>query len=166
MYRCRLTRAGSGLLGLAATSASSVSLAPGLCIGADVLEGGSVAVVEVNTGELTTVFGGDALHVDVTLALLGALSIVLVFVSEQDLSTSKCRANAKEILSKTHVSARAVQLAVVLSVEVNNIHSTAAVVLNDLVRGVVGTTTDNPSLVTRLVILDTDGVLAHVPSNV
>lgn len=69
----RLTRAGTGLLRLAATGTAVVHLALGLRVGADILEGSSVLVVGVDTGELTTIFGGDTLHVDVALALLGAL---------------------------------------------------------------------------------------------
>lgn len=69
------------------------------------------------------VTGRDTLDVDVTLALLGA------------------------------VAARAVQLAVVLDVEVDDVHSTAAIVLDDLVRGVEGATADDPGLLTGLVVL-------------
>ena len=58
---------------LAATSTASVHLALGLRISTDVLECGSVLVVAVDTSELATVDSGDALDVNVTGALLGAL---------------------------------------------------------------------------------------------
>lgn len=73
LWKIELTRADTGLLGLAATGASSVHLAASLGVGADVLEGSSVAVVGVDAGELTAVLGGGALDVDVALALLAAL---------------------------------------------------------------------------------------------
>lgn len=72
-----------------------------LRVGADVLESSSVAVVGVDTSELTTADSGDALDVDVALALLGA------------------------------VSAGAVELAVVVDVEIDDVDGTAAVVLDD-----------------------------------
>ena len=62
----------------------------------------------------------------------------------------------------TYVSAGPVELAVVLDVEVDNIDSTAAVVLDDLVRAVVGTTTNDPGLRASLVVLDGKSVLANV----
>lgn len=71
--RISLTRAGTGLLGLTATSATSVHLALGLRIRADILERSSVPVVAVDTSQLTTVDRGHALDVDVALTLLRAL---------------------------------------------------------------------------------------------
>ena len=62
----------------------------------------------------------------------------------------------------TDISAGPVELAVVLNVEVDDIDGTAAVVLDDLVRAVVSTTTDDPSLRTGLVILDREGILADI----
>ena len=70
-----LARAGTGLLRLAATSAASVHLALGLRVGANVLEGSSVTVVAVDTGQLASFDGSDTLNVDVTLALGRALFI-------------------------------------------------------------------------------------------
>lgn len=63
---------------------------------------------------------------------------------------------------ETHVSARAVKLAVILNVEVDDVDGAAAVVLNHLVAGVVGTTAYDPRLLPSLVVLDADGVLADV----
>lgn len=57
------------------------------------------------------------------------------------------------------VTAGAVDLAVVVGVEVDNVDVAAAIVLDDLVAGVVRATADN---VGRAVTLDGDGVLAHV----
>lgn len=69
-----------------------------------------------------------------------------------------------ETVSKnsTHVAARSVELAVVLNVVVDDVDGTAAVVLNDLIRGVVGTTANDPGLLSGLVVLDGDGILADV----
>jgi len=61
-----------------------------------------------------------------------------------------------------YVSARPVELAVVLDVEVDDVDGSAAVVLDDLVRSMVGTTTDDPSVLTSLVVLDGECVLANV----
>jgi hypothetical protein len=69
-----LTGAGTSLDRLAATSAASVHLALDLCVGANILESCSIAVVGVDAGEFATVNGGNALDVDVTLALRGAVS--------------------------------------------------------------------------------------------
>lgn len=62
----------------------------------------------------------------------------------------------------TYVAARAVQLAVVLNVVVDDVDSTASVVLDYLIRSVVGTTADDPGLSSGLVVLDRDGILADV----
>lgn len=129
--RC-LTRADSGLLRLTATSAASVHLALGLGIRADVLEGRSVTVVGVDACEFATVDRGDALNVDVALALLGA------------------------------VSAGAVQLSIVLDVEVDDVHRTTAVMLDNLIRSVVRTTTNDPRLVASDILLDGDGILTDI----
>jgi hypothetical protein len=71
--RTSLAGAGTSLLGLAATSATSVHLALNLRISTDVLECSSVLEVAVDTSKFTTVDSGDTLDVDVTRALLGAL---------------------------------------------------------------------------------------------
>ena len=52
---------------------------------------------------------------------------------------------------RTYVSARAVDLAVVLGVVIYNIHGTATIMLADRVLGMVCTTTDNPLLLGRFV---------------
>jgi hypothetical protein len=57
------------------------------------------------------------------------------------------------------VAARAVDFAVVLGVEVDDVHRAAAVVLDDLVRRVVGAAADD---VGRAVALEADGVFADV----
>lgn len=63
---------------------------------------------------------------------------------------------------ETHVSARAVKLAVILDVEVDDVHGSAAVVLNNLVGGVVSTTANDPGLLASHVVLDGNGVLTDV----
>lgn len=63
---------------------------------------------------------------------------------------------------ETYVSARAVKLAVILNVEVDDIDGAAAVVLDDLVASVVGATAYDPRLLTGLVVLDGNGILADV----
>jgi predicted thioredoxin/glutaredoxin len=62
----------------------------------------------------------------------------------------------------TYISARAVKLAIVVNVEVNDVDCSAAIVLDDLVRCVVSTTTDDPGLLSGLVFFDGDGVLADI----
>lgn len=64
--------------------------------------------------------------------------------------------------STTYVSARPVELAVVFNIKVDDVHSTTAVVLDDLVRAVVRTSTNDPSLRTSLVVLDIERVLADI----
>jgi len=64
--------------------------------------------------------------------------------------------------SKAHVSARAIQLAVIINVKVNNVNGSAAVVLDDLVRSMVGSTPDDPRLFAGSVILDGQGILTNV----
>lgn len=66
---CDLTGAGTSLGRLAATSAAGVHLTLDLCVGADILKSCSVAVVGVDSSEFATVNGGNALDVDVALAL-------------------------------------------------------------------------------------------------
>lgn len=73
-----------------------------------------------------------------------------------------CEPGERGVGGKTHVATGAVQLAVVLDVEVNDIDSTAAIVLDDFVAGVVGTTADDPRFLAGLVVLDGDGILAYV----
>ena len=145
-----LARAGAGLGWLAATGAPSVHLTFDLGVGADVLQGGSVAVVGVDASKFTTVDGSDAFDVDIALALLGAL----VKISMLDYPMS--------ILPTTYISARPVQLAVVLNIVVDDVDRTTPVVLNDFVGSVVGTTTDDPGFLPSYIILDTDSVLADV----
>lgn len=88
-----------------------------------------VAQVGVDAHELTTVNSSGALHV-----------------------------NSASAVSRA-VTARAVDLAVVVGVEVDDVDVAAAVVLDDLVRGVVGTATDD---VGCAITLDGDGILADV----
>lgn len=64
-----LTGAGADLLGLAAAGAAVVEDTGVLGVRADVLEGGGVAELGVDADDVTAVAGGDALHVDVALAL-------------------------------------------------------------------------------------------------
>lgn len=51
-----------------------------LGIRANILEGSSIAVVRVDTSELTTIDGSNTLDVHVTLALAGALSYKLATI--------------------------------------------------------------------------------------
>jgi hypothetical protein len=83
------------------------------------------------TTYLATVLSNNTSHVDLARALAVALA----------------------------VAARAVDFAVVLGVEVDDVHGAAAVVLDDLVRCVVGAAADD---VGRAVALEADGVFADV----
>jgi hypothetical protein len=60
------------------------------------------------------------------------------------------------------VSARAIQLSVVLDVEVDDVYGSAAVVLDNLVGGVVRTTANDPGLVAGNIFLDGDGVFTDI----
>lgn len=91
--------------------------------------GGLVTQVGVDAHELTTVDGGNTLHVH------GTGAVVLA------------------------VTAAAVDLAVVLGVEVDDVDVATTVVLDDLVVGTESATTNN---VGNTVALDRDGVLADV----
>lgn len=108
-----------------------VALALSLSIKAVVGVSSLIAQVGVDAHELATVLSNDASHVDLARALAVALA----------------------------VAARAVDLAVVFSVEVDDVHGAAAVVLDDLVRGVVGAAADD---VGGAVALEADGVFADV----
>lgn len=88
-----------------------------------------VAKVGVDAHELTAIDGSGALHVH------GTSTVVLA------------------------VTARSVNLAVVVGVKVDNVNMAAAVVLNDLVRGLIGTSAND---VGGSVALDRDGVLADI----
>jgi len=63
---------------------------------------------------------------------------------------------------KTHVSTGAVKLAVVVSIEVDDVDSSTTIVLNNLIRGVVSTTSNNPGLLTSDIILDGYGIFTDV----
>lgn len=54
------TRANARLCGLAATGTAIVHLAPDLCVRADVLEGGGVAVVRVDADDLAAIVRGGS----------------------------------------------------------------------------------------------------------
>jgi hypothetical protein len=62
----------------------------------------------------------------------------------------------------THVSTRAVKLAIVLDVEVYNVDRAAPVVLDDLIGRMVSAATDDPAVGARLVVLDAECVFADV----
>lgn len=57
------------------------------------------------------------------------------------------------------VTARPVYLAVIIGIEVDNVHVSTAVMLNDLISSFVGSAADN---VGRTAALDGDGILADV----
>jgi hypothetical protein len=61
-----------------------------------------------------------------------------------------------------YVSTGPAKLAVVPNIKFDDVDGTAAVVLDDLVRAVVGTTTDDPSLRTSLVVLDRESILVDI----
>ena len=90
-----------------------------------------VAQVGVDANQLAAVLGDDSCHVDL----------------------------AREVAVAFAVAARAVDLAVVLGVEVDDVDGAAAVVLDDLVRSVVGAAADD---VGGAVALEADGVFANV----
>lgn len=108
-----------------------VALALSLGIEAVVRVSRLVTQVGVDSHQLATVLSNNASHVDLARALAVALA----------------------------VAARAVDFAVVLGVEVDDVHGAAAVVLDDLVRGVVGAAADD---VGGSVALEADGVFADV----
>lgn len=74
-----------------------------ISIGADILQSSSVAVVGVDADDFAAIVGRSAFDIDVSLALRAA------------------------------VTTRSVDLAVVLGVEVDNVDSTTAVMLDNLV---------------------------------
>jgi len=128
----RLT--GRSLAGLAlAVGLVTTLVALALSLGIEAVVGVSslVAQVGVDANELATVLGNDTAHVDLARAVAVALA----------------------------VTARAIHLAVVLGVEVDDVDGAAAVVLDHLVRGVVGAAADD---VGGAVALEGDGVFAHV----
>lgn len=114
----RLTRAVANLGRLASSSATLIHNAWVRSISANVLESCGITVVGVDTNHFAAIPGSSALDIHVALALARA------------------------------VSARAVDLTVVLGVKVDNVNGTAAVVLNNLVGGVVGAATNDPTLLT------------------
>lgn len=93
-----------------------------ISIGADILQSSSVAVVGVDADDFAAIVGRSAFDIDVSLALRAA------------------------------VTARSVDLAVVFGVEVDNVDSTTAVMLDNLVRGMVRATTNDPRLLSLLVV--------------
>lgn len=70
-----------------------------------------------------------------------------------------CQFDAQIQGKKFHVP---VQLAVIVGIEVNDVDSTASVVLNDLVRSVICTATNDSGLSSSLVVLDGNGILTYV----
>ena len=125
-----LARVGLGRLTLAVTLVTTlVALALGLGIKAVVGVCGFVTNVGVDANELAAILRDDAFHVDGTSAVACA------------------------------VAARAVDLAIVFDVEVLDVDVAAAVVLNDLVRGMESAAADNVDIA---VALGADGVLADV----
>jgi hypothetical protein len=108
-----------------------VALALSLGVEAVVGVSSLVAQVGVDANELATVPGDHAAHIDLARAVAVALA----------------------------VTARAVHLAVVLGIEIDDVDGAAAIVLNHFVGGVVGATTDD---VGGAVALEGDGVLADV----
>lgn len=61
-----------------------------------------------------------------------------------------------------HIATRSVQLSIVLDVEVDNVDSSASVMLNYLIRSGISSTSNDPRFLSSLVVLDCDGVLAYV----
>lgn len=70
--------------------------------------------------------------------------------------------NLISMIEITYVSARAVELAVIVDIEVDDVHSSTSIVLDDFVGCVVGATTDDPGLLSSLVFFDGDGILANI----
>lgn len=62
----------------------------------------------------------------------------------------------------THVSAGTVQLAVVIDVEVDDVDRAAAVVLDNLIRSMVRSSTDDPGLLARYIFFDRECILADI----
>ena len=128
----RLTsRSLAGLAFAVSLVAALVTLALSLGVEAVVGVSSLVAQVGVNADELAAVLSNDTAHVDLARAVAVAFA----------------------------VAAGAVDLTVVLGVEVDNVDGAAAVVLDDLVRGMVGAAADD---VDGAVTLERDGILADV----
>lgn len=104
-------------------------------VGADVLQGSGVPIVQVDADNFTTVVCGSALNVDIALALgaavaAGAVDLAVVFgVEVDDLEKVLVRAGQLHWTSES-----------------TYIHSTTAIVLDNLVAGVVSTTANDPGL--------------------
>jgi hypothetical protein len=92
---------------------------------------------------------------DIKLGCIPSITYLATLLSNNASHVDLARALAVALA----VAARAVDLAVVLGVEVDDVDGAAAVVLDDLVRGVVGAATDD---VGGAVALDADGVFADV----
>jgi hypothetical protein len=92
---------------------------------------------------------------DIILGCIPSITYLATLLSNNASHVDLARALAVALA----VAARAVDLAVVLGVEVDDVDGAAAVVLDDLVRGVVGAATDD---VGGAVALDADGVFADV----
>lgn len=85
----RLTRTISNLLWLTAVAAAIVEDAGVVGVGANVYQGRSVAIVQVNADNFTTVVCGSPFDVDIALALgaavtAGAVDLAVVFGVEVD----------------------------------------------------------------------------------
>jgi len=118
--------------GFSAGAVANVHLTGCAGIVASVLDGGGISVVGVDASQCATVARLDTINVDITLALRAA------------------------------VSAGAIEFSICVCVEVDNVDGTATIVLDDLVGGLVGTTSDDPGVLSGSVALDGDGVLANV----
>ena len=61
-----------------------------------------------------------------------------------------------------YITARPVKFAIILSVEIDDIDGTAAVMLDDFVTRVIGTTSNDPALLTGLIIFDANRILTYI----
>lgn len=109
--------AGSNLLRLAVTLAAIIDNASSLGVSANISERGNIVVVLIDARHLAAAIGSDTVHDDGPRALAIA------------------------------VATGAVDLAVVVGVEVDYVDRSAAVVLDDLVVGTVGTASDDEGFV-------------------
>jgi hypothetical protein len=83
-------------------------------IGANINQRSSIGIVVIDADNLASIVGCRALDVHITLALAVA------------------------------VTTRSIDFSVVLSIEVDDVNGTAAVVLDNLIRGVVGAAANDP----------------------
>jgi hypothetical protein len=111
-----LARTVANLLGLTTASTPLIHNTRVISVCADIDKCSRVTIVGIDAHDLATVIRGSAFNVHIPLTLLAA------------------------------VAAGTIDLAIVFSIEVDDVDSSAAVMLNDLVRSMIGSAANNPCL--------------------